>query len=95
MTVPANYGTEYRYKSGTGIQYPTLAIDLRRSFKCMFPLTVPNTIGLLDSWAALSNPYPNACVQCREVVCSGTPLERPPLLHQKSGLSRGVASRQG
>ena len=26
---------------------------------------------------------------------SGTPLVRPPLLHQKSGLSRGVASRQG
>ena len=26
---------------------------------------------------------------------SGTPLVRPPLLHQKSGLSRRVASRQG
>ena len=26
---------------------------------------------------------------------SKTPLGRPPLLHQKSGLSRGVASRQG
>ena len=26
---------------------------------------------------------------------SGTPLVRPPLLHQKSGLSRGVACRQG
>ena len=29
------------------------------------------------------------------IICSGTPLVRPPLLHQKSGLSRGVASRQG
>ena len=27
--------------------------------------------------------------------CSGTPLVRPPLLHQKSGLSRGVAFCQG
>ena len=26
---------------------------------------------------------------------SGTPIVRPPLLHQKSVLSRGVASRQG
>ena len=28
-------------------------------------------------------------------VYSGTPLVRPSLLHQESGLSRGVASRQG
>ena len=25
---------------------------------------------LLDSRAALSNAYPNACVQCREAVCT-------------------------
>ena len=30
-----------------------------------------------------------------KIVNSGTPLVRPPLLHQKSGLSRVVASRQG
>ena len=32
-----------------------------------------------------------------DIIChySETPLVRPPLLHQKSGLSRGVASRQG
>ena len=26
--------------------------------------------GLLDSWAALSNSYPNACVPSREAVCT-------------------------
>ena len=29
------------------------------------------------------------------LIYSGTPLVRPPVLHQKSGLSRGVASHQG
>ena len=28
-------------------------------------------------------------------IYSGTPLVRPPLSHHKSGLLRGVASRQG
>ena len=26
--------------------------------------------GLLDSWAALPNSYPNTCVPCREAVCT-------------------------
>ena len=26
--------------------------------------------GLLDSWAALSNSYPNTCVHCKEAVCT-------------------------
>ena len=26
-------------------------------------------LGLLDSRAALSNSYPNACVPCREAIC--------------------------
>ena len=47
------------------------------SFKCKRDLssacphiqfhTLP---GLLDSRAALSNSYPNACVPCREAVCT-------------------------
>ena len=49
----------------------------------------------------LTSPaMPATCGEEREsyaCICmySGTPLVRPPLLHQKSGLSRGTASRQG
>ena len=32
---------------------------------------------------------------CHDVLYSGTPLVRPPLLNQKSGLLRGVAPHQG
>ena len=48
MTVPANFGTEYR------IQYHTLMIDPRRSLQFH---TLPC---VLHSWAALPNSYPNA-----------------------------------
>ena len=49
-----------RYKSRTGIRYPTLTNDPRRSLKCISPKTVPHTTRPLDSWAALPNSYPNA-----------------------------------
>ena len=49
-----------RKKSGTWIRYSTLTIDPRRSFKCMYPYTVPHTNRPLDSRAALPNSYPSA-----------------------------------
>ena len=52
-----------RYNSGTRIQYPTFAIDPRRPSKCLSP-------GFLDSQAALSDSYPNACLPSREAVCT-------------------------
>ena len=46
------------------MQYPTIAIDPRRSFKCMSPKTLIFHIlpDLLDSRAAMVNSYTNACV---------------------------------
>ena len=51
---------------GTGIQYPSLAIDPSACPHRQFH-TLP---GLLDCWAALSNSNPNACVPSREAVCT-------------------------
>ena len=57
-------------------------------------------VGCIFGWLCLTSQrqgghletVPPFTVPC---VGRGTPLARPPLLHQKSGLSRGVASRQG
>ena len=49
-------------KFGARIQYPTLVIDPRRSFKCICPHRLHTLPDLSDSGAALSNPYPNACM---------------------------------
>ena len=53
-----------RYKPGTAMRCPTLAIDPRRS-AC--PHGQFHTLhSLLDSWAALINFYPNVCVPSKE-----------------------------
>ena len=56
-----------RYKSATGIQYSTLAIDPRSACPHRQTHTLPV---LLDSRTALSNSLPNASVQCRETICT-------------------------
>ena len=59
-----------RKKSRIGIQYPSLAIDPRRSLSACPHRQFETLPSLLDSQAALSNFYPNHCVQSREVVCT-------------------------
>ena len=48
-----------RYKSGTGIQYPTLMNDPRRSLSACPHRQFYTLPGLLDSRAAMSNSYRN------------------------------------
>ena len=49
--------------------YPTFAIDLRTSLKCMYRQfhTLPN---FLDSQAALSNSNPITCIPSMVAVCT-------------------------
>ena len=60
-----------RKKSGTGIRYPTLTNDPRRSFKCMSPIDSSThypafyTVGLHCQTSTLTH----ACL-CREAVCT-------------------------
>ena len=52
-----------RLKTGTGTQYPTLAIDPMRFIKKAYHHRQFHTLpGLLDSRAALTNSNPNACM---------------------------------
>ena len=50
--------------------YPILAIDSRKSFKCKSHRQFHTLSGLLDSIAALQNPYHKAFVPSREAVCT-------------------------
>ena len=59
-----------RYKFGTGIQHPSLAISPRIFLSACPHIQFHTLPGLLDSRAAMSNSYPNACVPCRETACT-------------------------
>ena len=68
--------------------------DLPCERRTRYRLSQPDTVHLLVIFKLFEKeseigPILNYC------ECSGTSLLKPPLLHQKSGLSRGVASRQG
>ena len=53
-----------------GPEYPTLAIDPRRSFKCIDHRQFHTLPSHLQSRVAFPKFYPNACLQCREAVCT-------------------------
>ena len=59
-----------RLKSGTGIRYPTLTIDPRRSFKCISPKTVPHITRPFRQSGCIVKLLPKriACYAGRQIV---------------------------
>ena len=60
-----------REKSRTRIQYPTLVIDPRRSFKCMSPINSSTHYPVFKTVRLhCQTPTRTHCVPCREAVCT-------------------------